>query len=185
VPFFEQDADGNTLRPSLGKGNAVNLGWINNLRWNQFGFHAQLHASVGGVANNRAFQDMITNSVRNFPDMDQAGKPDELKKPIGYYVGAVGSGGSTYITEKADYLKLRTLSVNYRMNQQQLDRLGFGRMGMTGLQLGLIGRNIFTITNYSGFDPEQALDLNSRLNAVGTGNYPSTRTYTAEVSVVF
>jgi TonB-linked SusC/RagA family outer membrane protein len=184
VPFFERDETGALLRPSLGKGNAVNLGWINNLRWNNFGFHAQLHASIGGVANNRAFQDMITSS-RNFPGLDQAGRPDGLKKPWGYYNDAVGSGGSTYITEKADYLKLRTLSVNYRFSQPQFQRLGLDRMGMTGLQIGLTGRNIFTLTGYSGFDPEQALDLNNRLNAVTTGTYPSTRTFTAEASVTF
>ena len=53
------------------------------------------------------------------------------------------------------------------------------------MQVGITGRNIFTITDYSGFDPEQALNLNSRLNAVGTGNYPPTRTWTAEVAVTF
>lgn len=185
IPFFEQDESGQNKRPSLGTGNAVNFGWINNVRWGNFNFHAQLHASLGGVANNRAFQDMITDGTRNFPGMDQSGKPDGLKKPIAYYVDAVGSGGSTYITEKADYLKLRTLSVNYRLNQSHFDRLGLQGLGISSLQIGLTGRNIFTITNYSGFDPEQALNLNNRLNAATTGIYPSTRQWTADVQITF
>jgi TonB-linked SusC/RagA family outer membrane protein len=184
VPFFEEDAEGATLRPSLGESNAFNLGWLNNVRWGGFNFHAQFHAAMGGVTNNRGFQDMINNS-RNAPFMDQAGKPDGLKKPIGYYTNAVGSGGSTYITEKADYLKLRTLSVNYRFNQNQLQNMGLGNIGVQTLQVGLVGRNLLTLTPYSGWDPEQGLNLNTRLNTVGTNTYPSTRQLTAEVAVTF
>lgn len=185
IPFFEEDETGATKRPSLGTGSPVNLGWMNNLRFGNFNLHTQFHASVRGVANNRAFQDLINSSTRNFPGMDQGGKPDGLKKPIGYYVAAVGSGGSSYITERADYLKLRTLALNYRLSQSQFERFGLGRMGVSSLQIGITGRNIFTITNYSGFDPEQALNLNSRLNAVGTGNYPATRTWTADFAITF
>ncbi len=185
IPFFEQDETGATKRPSLGEGNAVNLGWVNNLRLGNFNFHAQLHASLGGVANNRAFQDLINNGQRNYPGMDQSGKPDGLKKPIRYYREAVGSGGSTYITEKADYVKLRTLSVGYQLNQSHFERLGVDQLGISSLRLGLTGRNIFTITGYSGFDPEQALNLNNRLNSAGTGNYPATRTWTGDVTLTF
>jgi TonB-linked SusC/RagA family outer membrane protein len=184
IPFFEQDETGANKRPSLGTGNPLNLGMTNNVRWGNFNFHAQLHTSIGGVANNRAFQDMI-NTSQNFPGMDQSGKPDGLKKPIRYYQDAVGSGGSTYITEKADYIKLRTLSVNYRLNQSHFERLGLDNLGISSFQLGLTGRNIFTITSYSGFDPEQALNLNDRQNSAGTGNYPSTRTWTAEATLTF
>lgn len=185
VPFFEKDETGQNIRPALGTGAGVNLGWINNVRWGGFNFHAQLHATLGGVTNNRGFQDMINNTARNFYAFDQSAKPDGLKKPVGYYTESVGSGGSTYITENADYLKLRTLSVNYRFSQPQLQRFGLGAIGIQSLQLGLIGRNIFTITPYSGWDPEQGLNLGSRLNATGTGTYPSTRTYTAEIAVTF
>ncbi len=185
VPFFERDEGGSLTRPALGTGAAVNLGWINNVRWRGFNFHAHLHSSIGGVTNNRGFQDLITGNSLNFPGMDQSGKPDGLKKPVSYYREAVGSGGSTYITENADYLKLRTLSVNYRLNQNQLQNLGLGGIGVQSLSLGLIGRNIFTLTNYSGWDPEQGLNLNTRLNSVGLNTYPSTRQLTAEVSVTF
>jgi hypothetical protein len=185
LPIFEEDETGQTLRPSLGEAAAVNLGWLNSVRVGQLHLHAHFHASLGGVANNRAFQDLITSASRNAPMLDQAGKPDGLKKPIGYYLAAVGSGGSTYITEKADYLKLRTASVTYSLSRSAIQRLGLGRVGVESLTAGLVGRNVFTITPYSGFDPEQALNLNNRLNAVGTGTYPSTRTLTAEISVTF
>jgi TonB-linked SusC/RagA family outer membrane protein len=185
IPFFAVDADGNTIRESLGTGSPVNFGWLNNLRLRGFNIHTHMHASVGGVANNRAYQDLINDASRNFPGMDQGGKPDGLKKPIGYYQAAVGSGGSNYITEDASYLKLRSVALSYRFNPTQLQRIGFGTLGMENLELGLTARNIFTLTRFSGFDPEMALDLNNRLNWVGTGAYPSTRTLTATVGVTF
>jgi TonB-linked SusC/RagA family outer membrane protein len=185
LPIFEEDETGQTLRPSLGKGSGVNLGWLNTVRIGGLTLHAHLHASLGGVANNRAFQDLITSTSRNAPMLDQSGKEDAYKKPIGYYVAAVGSGGSSYITEDADYLKLRTASVSYTVSPSMLDRLGLSRVGVESLQVGLVGRNVFFITPYSGFDPEQALNLNNRQNATGTGTYPSTRTLTAEISVTF
>jgi hypothetical protein len=185
VPFFEEDATGATLRPALGKGAPINLGWLNNVNFRGFNFHAAFGASVGGVANNRAYQDMINASTRNFPGMDQGGKADGFKKPIGYYAAAVGSGGSTYITENADYLKLRTLAANYRFSQADLQRYGLTRSGMSSLQIGITGRNIYTLTNFTGFDPEQALDLNNRLNTISIAAYPPTRTWTTEVAITF
>jgi TonB-linked SusC/RagA family outer membrane protein len=185
LPIFEEDAAGQTLRPSLGEGAAVNLGWLNTVRIGGLSLHAHLHASLGGVANNRAFQDLINSTSRNAPMLDQSGKEDRFKKPIGYYIAAVGSGGSSYITEDADYLKLRTASVNYGFSQSMIDRLGLARLGVDALSIGLVGRNVFLLTSFTGFDPEQALNLNNRQNATGTGTYPSTRTLTAEITVNF
>jgi hypothetical protein len=185
LPIFEEDGTGQTLRPSLGEGAAVNLGWINTVRVGPLTLHAHLHSSLGGVGNNRAFQDLINSTSRNAPMLDQSGKADGLKKPIGYYVAAVGSGGSSYITENANYLKLRTASVTYSFTPAVLQRLGLARMGVESLDIGLIGRNVFIVTPFSGFDPEQALNLNNRQNANGTGTYPSTRTLTAEFSITF
>jgi TonB-linked SusC/RagA family outer membrane protein len=185
LPIFEEDATGQTLRPSLGEGAAVNLGLINTVQIGGLNLHAHFHASLGGVANNRAFQDLMTSSSRNAPMLDQFGKADGNKKPIGYYLAAVGSGGSNYITESANYLKLRTASVSYTLNAGQIARLGLAGVGVESLELGVVGRNLFFLTGFSGFDPEQALNLNSRQNANGTGTYPSTRTLTAQVSVTF
>ena len=44
--------------------------------------HAQLHAVLGADAINREHQEIIV--TQRFPDMDQAGKPEPLKKPIAF-----------------------------------------------------------------------------------------------------
>ena len=115
--------------------------------------------------------------------MDQAGKPEGLKKPVSYYLASI-QGNTNYVVEDASFLKLRTLSVNYTLNRQRIEALGLGRTGLQNLSVGLIGRNLFTVSSYDGFDPESALNLANRSNSDG-GGYPSTRNFTAEVSVTF
>ncbi|MDR0786832.1 MAG: SusC/RagA family TonB-linked outer membrane protein [Gemmatimonadota bacterium] len=187
MPIFQQDEMNGDIRQNLGESMPKNLGWINNVRYGNWNFSAQLHAAVGAVANNRAKLDMMsnTNGERNHVELDQFGKPDGLKKPIKYYTVAVGSGGSSYIVEKADYLKLRTAQVGYRFNRAQFERWGLGSLGISSAQIGLTGRNLFTITGFSGFDPEQGLDLNTRANSVDSSSYPPTRTWTVDATLTF
>jgi TonB-linked SusC/RagA family outer membrane protein len=181
IPFHEQDTSGNNHRQRLGKNNPVNLGWVNNVRWGNFNFHAQMQAAIGGDGNNRALHELI--NVYGAKVMDQAGKADGLKKPVGYYLAAI-QGNTDYVMQGTTFAKLRTLSVGYTLNQPQLERFGLSRLGLQNATIGLIARNVFTLTNYDGFDPEQALNLGNRSNADG-GGYPATRNFTAEFSVTF
>lgn len=182
-PFPEQNEVGNNLRQLMGEGAPTNFGWTNNLRLRAFNFHSHLQAAIGGQANNRQNQTMTNTDIATAPRMDQAGKPDGLKKPIAYFRSA-NDGDATYYIEDAAYLKLRTLSATVNLNRGQVERLGLGALGIHNLTVGLIGRNLFTVTNYEGFDPEQALNLGTRVNS-DAGQYPPTRSLTAEFTVTF
>jgi hypothetical protein len=183
MPFPEQNEAGNNLRQLMGEASHSSFGLINNVRVRGVTFHSQFQGSIGGQANNRNHQTMTNTNVATSPVMNQAGKPEGLKKPIQYF-RAANDGDASYFIEDASYLKLRTLSLSLDLSSGRLEQLGLNRFGVSDATLGLIGRNIFTITNYAGFDPEQALDLNSRLNSDG-GGYPPTRSLTAELSVTF
>jgi len=183
-PFYERLPDGNAHRTLLGEGSAANFGWMNNVRVGQLNLHAHVHMAIGGDANNRRHQLMgRTPNPSTAPYLDQAGKPDQLKKTIRYYREAEG-GDATYNVEDASYLKLRAVSASYPLNSSQLSAIGLGGLGVRSLSIGLVARNLFTITNYQGFDPEGALNLNTRANS-DTSGYPPTRSLTAEISVTF
>ncbi len=181
MPFWEQNDAGQNLRQLIGTSNPFNLGWLNNLRVGGFNFHTQMHASIGGDANNRIQHTLVNSFQAEF--MDQAGKPDGLKKPIGYYQQATRGDGS-YTVHDATFLKLRTLSGNYTFNQDAIDRFGLSRTGISNLTLGLVVRNVFTLSKYDSWDPEAAVNLGTRVNS-DAGGYPPTRNITAEVSVTF
>jgi hypothetical protein len=133
-------------------------------------------------------------------DVDQSGKTVQNAKPIGYYYRAPlpdnGSGiGGFYdilgpnnrFMEDASYTKLRELSGSFRVG-----RVGAMRGDWT---VSVIGRNLFTWTDYTGFDPEVGLATSfgantntagsGLLNAVDSFTFPPLRSVSFVISTSF
>jgi len=183
IPFNLLDPNGGIVRTDIGNASHSNIGWINNVSFGALSFHTQFHAKVGGDVVNREMQLATANFAS--PNQDQAGKPEELKKPILYYTTLqAGASGSTYFVEDGSYLKLRTLSSTYRFTPTQMARFRLGNLGIQTLQVGLIGRDLLTFSSYRGLDPEQGLSPAGQAQT-DTAGYPPTRTFTAEISVTF
>jgi TonB-linked SusC/RagA family outer membrane protein len=182
VPFNVLDASGTPVYSQVGDASFVNVGWLNNLTFGNLTLHSQLHAKIGGQGINGVARGN-TGSFRN-PRQDQAGKPDELKKPVAYYSALSAGSMGAYYLEDTSFLKLRTLSAQYRLTPDQLARFGMSRMGMRTLSIGLIGRDLLTFTRYTGQDPELALSVvggTQQENAT----YPTYASYTIEFGVTF
>jgi len=126
-------------------------------------------------------------------EVDQRGKDVGDALPIGYYwrsaapENPAGIGGlyhtlkpTNSTVETASYAKLRELSVTYHVGQ-----VG----GVGNWDVSLIGRNVFTITKYRGFDPEVGIQGNSSgsgtINAVDAFTFPNQRTLTVALSTSF
>ncbi|QZE15220.1 TonB-dependent receptor [Halosquirtibacter laminarini] len=81
--------------------------------------------------------------------------------------------------EDGSYLRLKSLQLGYSFSNSVLESLH-----MEKLRVYLSGQNLFTITDYSGYDP--AVD-NSKIWNMGVdyGSYPSSRTYLMGVQISF
>src|SRR5690606_34756782 len=113
-------------------------------------------------------------------DTDQAGRPDDLKKTTDYYTALYASNlVNEWFVEDASFIKLRELSLRYTVPQSLVNRLG--EIGLDGLTVFAIGRNLFTWTDYKGYDPEAGTPLSRMDDFV----YPQFRTLTAGVEVRF
>src|SRR5690606_32995441 len=92
-------------------------------------------------------------------DMDQSGRPEGQRRAATYYSSATslynGATPSEHFVEKATYMKLREIALNYRFNNGFMQRIGIGNV-FEDAKISIIGRNLLTFTNYSGFDPEVA-----------------------------
>ena len=66
--------------------------------------------------------------------------------------GGFGNVGAQFM-ENASFFKLRELGLSYDASGAWVRR----RLGLSGVQLRLAGRNLFMSTNYRGFDPEANL----------------------------
>jgi hypothetical protein len=123
---------------------------------------------------------------------DQGDNTVENAKPLGYgwRVGGpegAGTGGfydllepNNYVVEKGSYAKLREMSLTYHV----------GRIaGQGDWTFSFIGRNLLTISNYSGYDPEVGVSGgqggSGLINQVDAFNFPTLRTYTLSLSTRF
>lgn len=86
---------------------------------------------------------------------------------------------SDYYIEDGSYLRLQNLSIGYNLPTTVLDNLKLNRV-----RLGLSTNNLFTITKYSGLDPQVAGNADTNFG-VDIGNFPLTRQYTFSLSVGF
>jgi TonB-linked SusC/RagA family outer membrane protein len=94
---------------------------------------------------------------------------------------------STRFLESGAYLRLRNLQIGYNLPKAALERV----KGLGSVRVFLTGQNVFTITDYQGYDPETVGSgtLNERSNTlmrgVDEGSYPNIRTFTAGLQLGF
>lgn len=107
---------------------------------------------------------------------DDKGEP--TKSPTLY--GSENKTPSSRFLEKADYLKLRSLTVGYTLPANLVQAIN-----VSNVRFYISGGNLFTLTPFSGYDPEVAIDQSTG-GAVETFKaMPSTRTYTFGVNLTF
>jgi TonB-linked SusC/RagA family outer membrane protein len=88
---------------------------------------------------------------------------------------------STRFIEDGSYVKIKNLSLGYTMPQSVLSVLN-----VSNLRFYVNIQNLYTFTDYSGFDPEVGpYNQDPLLNGIDNGNYPSPRIYTFGVNVGF
>ncbi len=172
----------------------------NDFSFKKFTVYGLLEGTMGHFLNNQSKAwGLLDLSYQGF---DQAANTVETAKPLGYTWRAGGSEGAgvggfydqlgpnNFNVEKASFAKLRELSVTYKVGQ-----IG----GVGDWTFGLVGRNLLTITGYSGVDPEAGcggLDgggcggatgpVNSGIvNQTDAFSFPTLRTLTFTVSTRF
>ncbi len=196
APILLRDSTRAALNVPLG--NALpdfRFAITNDVRYRRFTFYALVDAAVGQKVWNQGFHWAHLDFLSH--DVDQVGKSVQDAKPIGYYWrtspvdGFTGLGGfydqllpNSYTVEDASYAKLRELLVSYHI----------GPIARTGdWEIAVVGRNLFTITGYRGFDPEVGLSGGAQLNgsasaainAVDAFTFPNLRTFTFGLSSTF
>ena len=93
-----------------------------------------------------------------------------------------GNLASSRYLESSDYLKLRSLTLGYNFDLK--------KYGIQTLRLSVSGENLFTITEYSGVDPELPAGTNDKgvLSVTSTGGtsvYPAVRKFMLGVNLTF
>ena len=131
-------------------------------------------------------------TFRSNSAMFQTDGPIEQSKPQGYYnrwyVGSGRLSPTTLFVEDGSYIKLREISARYTFGPSLLGSVpGLNRLD--GITLSATGRNLYTWSDYTGFDPEIGKDGgdtgSSALARVDGYTYPNFRTFTLGVELNF
>ena len=119
----------------------------------------------------------FTSNQSNFGDFNQSAdilnhwkEPgDNVHHPV--YGTVPASIFDTRFLENASYLRLRNLSLSYMLPSAVAER-----MQLRNIRLYLQGQNLWTLTGYSGFDPEYPYNTEM-------ASYPATRTTTLGIDL--
>jgi TonB-linked SusC/RagA family outer membrane protein len=180
LPFVARDsADAEALLP-IGDGNPdFNLGFTSHLTVKGVSLSMLWDAKFGGDIYNNTRQWGYRDNTH--ADYDQVDKPDPLKKPVTYYQALYKTNSTTsWFVDDGSFIKLRELALNYTLKRDQISSL-IGDLGIERLGIGLIGRNLLTVTDYFGFDPE----VGTPLVPYDGFDYPNFRNFTVQFDVVF
>jgi hypothetical protein len=183
MPVTLRDATGSAAVVKIGEGTPdFHVGFSNNVTWKDFSLFGLVDVVKGGAIYNQTNQRMY--QYGRSADVDQVGKPQELKKTTDYYVALYAANSPTsYFVQPAGFVKLREMSLRYKLGGNVLGSLS--RFGARGASIGIIGRNLLTWTDYRGYDPEvndSDFPNTIRLDSFG---YPRYRTFTGSVQLDF
>jgi len=83
--------------------------------------------------------------------------------------------------EDGSYLRIQNITLGYNLPSSVTESIG-----ISSLKMYVSAQNLYTFTNYSGYDPEVgAFNQNALLLGVDNGRYPSPRTFTFGLNVEF
>lgn len=95
-----------------------------------------------------------------------------------------GFEGNTYIhswgVEDASYLKLSNITLGYTLPSRLVKHLGIRK-----LRFYVTGNNLWTFTNYTGYDPEVSTMASTLTPGVDFGSYPRSRSFIVGLNVSF
>jgi hypothetical protein len=193
MPMKMRDSTGNPLQVQLGSSTPdFKVGFAQNLTFKRL----TVHALIDGTYGHRVYNEQVQWSMGDFMVRreDQDGKSVEEAKPLGYYWRATlpdngsGVGGmydaltrNNFSVMPASFTKLRELSVGYSIGSIR---------GVGDWTASVVGRNLFLITDFYGWDPETGGGGGTINNAAvggiqGTGTYPQMRTFTFSLGTRF
>ena len=183
-PILVEEEDGNR---DFFQGIAnpdFDLGLGLNANWKGLQLYLLFHWRQGGIIYNETKQ-FTFRDLRD-GDIDQAGRPEDEKKPVGYYSAFYQiNRPNNYFLEKGTYLKLRELALSYTFNTGNWGSVG---KVIKGMKISVVGRNLFTVTNYSGYDPEVGYDdesFDANANPIAAFGYPNFRTISGALEIKF
>ena len=153
----------------------VTFGFSSSFSYRHWDVFAQFLGATGHSVNNslRRALELPTDCYNVSADLLDAWTPENPSNTIPRISDTRPySLIDTRYVEKADFLKLKTLSIGYTLKVEKL------KLKVKSVRLHATASNLLTLTSYKGYDPEVR-------GGTDTGIYPSERTFTFGAAITF
>ena len=176
---------GNTLPTYFG-------GWLNSLYYKGFDLNLFFQYSGGNYIYNgmRATgSDMrFWNNTRDVLENHWTETNRNAKYAEPYYGDNVSNGSAYFMSddvEKGDYIRFKNISLGYTFNPKKW--FGNSEFKISSLRVYIQAQNLFTITGYTGLDPETITkaDYPILMGGIDKNTLPQARTYTFGLNISF
>lgn len=149
------------------------MGFSNNFTiYKQFDVSFLFNWKKGG--NNLNLTTFLSDLGQNTPDLESPEGQARLLLPA----------NAVRFVEPAGYFRLREASIHYSLTKNAVNSV-FGNT-VEGVKFGFSGKNLFTISDYSGYDPEVSVNGGSGLSTgIEVGSFPSARQFFFSLNVNF
>jgi len=148
------------------------MAFNNNITFlKNFDFSFLLHWKAGG--ENINLSKLLTDLGGTTPDLETA--EGQARTQLGFV--------ATRFIEPADYLRMREMALYYRIPKE---KLGWFNDAIEGIKLGVSARNLFTITDYTSYDPETSVNGGAGLSSgIEVTPFPSSKQFYFHLNVNF
>ena len=136
--------------------------------WNNVKWWTDFYSSFQGAKSHTALYDSWT------PENTNATAP--IQETVGSF--STANVPNSYFVENGSYLRARQTQIGYTFDKALLERLHIG-----GLRVYAQAANLFTITGYSGLDPEISGATTSF--GIDEGQYPNQRQFIFGLNLTF
>lgn len=181
VPIPIRDDNNVPIEMAIGDINPdFTLNFNSTLNYKNFSLFTLFSWQQGGDIYNHMRRYMNINNVGR--QLDQIGRsPNEVKSAR--YYQQFTSWNNSYFVEDATFLRMREVALTYTFRSDALSRLG-----VDNVKLGVIGRNLFTLTGYTGFNPEAGRaeeGVDSNALKFDISSYPVYTTVSGTLGITF
>lgn len=162
-----------------------NVGWSSNLAWRGLELSSLVYGAFGHEVLNLNLIRVeggspATNVTRErFYNRWTPENPTAPYPRIGFTSGSIGSNYVDTMLEDGSFVRLSNVTLSYNVPQDWAERRGF-----RSTRVYVTGANLFTWTDYSGFNPEvSSMGVGNVNRGVDVGAYPIARTITFGVTI--
>jgi TonB-dependent starch-binding outer membrane protein SusC len=162
------------------------MGLTNNISYKGFDLSVFLYASYGAKIFNYSrrqtealsnqFNNQLTTAMDRYTDINTN---TNIPRYNQWHQNNIRI--SDRYVEDGSYLRLQNVSLSYNLPKRFINKIK-----VSNAKFYLLGQNLLTITNYSGYDPELgAINSSVTLMNVDNGHYPVPRSFTIGANIEF